>query len=204
VPDTISIRRRTVTRICRSDLMVVDDIGMLPAGQEAAEAFYRITDAAYERRSMTVTSNIHPAGFDTIMPKTLATATVDRLLHRAHLVITKGDSPARRTPISRPRSSSLTWTPRARTAAGRAARRRAPARPARALWKSARGHGQKASTSRTRAGPRRAGRSLSRSPVTPPAHLQPGRRESRHDGRHDNTDPREPPPPATSPQRQIP
>jgi len=50
---------------------------MLPAGQDAAEAFYRITDAAYERRSVAVTSNIHPSGFDTIMPKTLATATVD-------------------------------------------------------------------------------------------------------------------------------
>ena len=61
---------RTVTRICRSDLIVVDDIGMLPAGQDAAEAFYRITDAAYERRSVAVTSNIHPSGFDTIMPKT--------------------------------------------------------------------------------------------------------------------------------------
>ena len=49
---------------------------MLPAGQDAAEAFYRITDAAYERR-VAVTSNIHPSGFDSIMPKTLATATVD-------------------------------------------------------------------------------------------------------------------------------
>ena len=65
---------------------------MLPAGQDAAEAFYRITDAAYERRSVAVTSNIHPSGFDTIMPKTLATATVDRLLHHAHLVLAKGDS----------------------------------------------------------------------------------------------------------------
>jgi DNA replication protein DnaC len=83
---------RTVTRICRSDLIVVDDIGMLPAGQEAAEAFYRITDAAYERRSLAVTSNIHPSGFDTIMPKTLATASVDRLLHHAHLVQTNGES----------------------------------------------------------------------------------------------------------------
>jgi DNA replication protein DnaC len=83
---------RTVTRICRSDLIVVDDIGMLPAGQDAAEAFYRVTDTAYERRSVAVTSNIHPSGFDTIMPKTLATATVDRLLHHAHLVVTAGDS----------------------------------------------------------------------------------------------------------------
>jgi DNA replication protein DnaC len=81
---------RTVSRICRVDLIVIDDIGMLPAGQEAAEAFYRIVDAAYERRSVAVTSNIHPSGFDTIMPKTLATASVDRLLHHAHLVLTKG------------------------------------------------------------------------------------------------------------------
>jgi hypothetical protein len=47
----------------------VDDIGMLPAGQDSAEAFYRIIDAAYERRSIAVTRNIHPSGFDTIMPK---------------------------------------------------------------------------------------------------------------------------------------
>ena len=50
---------------------------MLPAGQDAAEAFYRITDAAYERRSVAVSSNLHPSGFDELMPKTLATATVD-------------------------------------------------------------------------------------------------------------------------------
>ena len=68
---------RTVARICRCDLIVVDDIGMLPVGQDAAEAFYRIVDAAYERRSLAVTSNIHPSGFDTIMPKTLATANMD-------------------------------------------------------------------------------------------------------------------------------
>ncbi len=83
---------RVVARICRSELIVVDDIGMLPAGQEAAEAFYRVVDAAYERRSVAVTSNLHPSGFDTIMPKTLATATVDWLLHHAHVVLTEGAS----------------------------------------------------------------------------------------------------------------
>jgi DNA replication protein DnaC len=83
---------RVVARICRSDLIVIDDIGMLPSGQDAAEAFYRVVDAAYEKRSVAVTSNLHPAGFDTIMPKTLATASVDRLLHHAHLVATEGPS----------------------------------------------------------------------------------------------------------------
>lgn len=83
---------RTIARICGNDLIVVDDIGMLPVAPESAEALYRVVDAAYERRSIALTSNIHPSGFDTIMPKTIATATVDRLLHHAHLVATKGDS----------------------------------------------------------------------------------------------------------------
>src|SRR6266487_4337224 len=63
---------KAVTRILRADLVVVDDI--------------------YERRSVAVSSNLHPAGFDELMPKTLATATVDRLLHHAHLCVTRGDS----------------------------------------------------------------------------------------------------------------
>jgi hypothetical protein len=44
---------------------------------DAAEGFYRLIDAAYERRAMAVSSNPHPVGFDEIMPKTLATATID-------------------------------------------------------------------------------------------------------------------------------
>jgi DNA replication protein DnaC len=39
---------RTITKITRADLIVVDDIGMLPAGHPAAEAIYRVIDAAYE------------------------------------------------------------------------------------------------------------------------------------------------------------
>lgn len=33
-----------------------------------------------------------PAGFDELLPKTLATAPVDRFKHHAHLVITDDDS----------------------------------------------------------------------------------------------------------------
>ena len=61
-----------------------------PPGRLTGEAFYRVVDAAYERRSIAVTSNLHPSGFDTIMPKTLATATVDRLLHHATSLLTEG------------------------------------------------------------------------------------------------------------------
>lgn len=83
---------RAITRLMRSDLVIVDDIGLLPVSPDAAEGFYRLVDAAYERRAMAVSSNLHPSGFDEIMPKTLATATVDRLLHHAHVVVTSGES----------------------------------------------------------------------------------------------------------------
>ncbi|MEU0942324.1 IS21-like element helper ATPase IstB [Streptomyces canus] len=83
---------RAMTRLIRTDLIIVDDIGLLPVSPDAAEGFYRLVDAAYERRALAVSSNLHPSGFDEIMPKTLATATVDRLLHHAHVVVTQGES----------------------------------------------------------------------------------------------------------------
>ena len=39
-----------------------------------------------------MSSNLHPAGFDELMPNTLATAPVDRLLHHAHVCVTEGQS----------------------------------------------------------------------------------------------------------------
>ena len=83
---------KAIARLTRVDLVIVDDIGMLPVGADAAEGFYRLVDAAYEHRSLAVSSNLHPSGFDELMPKTLATATVDRLLHHAHICLTDGDS----------------------------------------------------------------------------------------------------------------
>ena len=68
-------------------MIIVDDIGMLTVGEDAAEGFYRLVDACYEKHSLAVSSNLHPAGFDEIIPKTLATATVDRLLHHAHTCV---------------------------------------------------------------------------------------------------------------------
>jgi len=85
--DTVN---RAIGRLIRADLIVIDDIGMLAVSADAAEALFRVVDAAYEQRSIALTSNIHPAGFDELMPKTLAAATVDRLLHHAHVLLTEG------------------------------------------------------------------------------------------------------------------
>ena len=87
--DTVT---KAIARILHADIVMIDDIGLLPVGTDAAEGLYRLVDAAYEKRSVAVSSNLHPAGFDELMPKTLATATVDRLLHHAHICQTSGDS----------------------------------------------------------------------------------------------------------------
>src|SRR5215218_8627864 len=63
--DSIS---KAIRRIARLDLIIVDDIGMLAVGEDAAEGFYRLVDACYEKRSLAVSSNLHPAGFDELMP----------------------------------------------------------------------------------------------------------------------------------------
>lgn len=83
---------KAIKRIMRADVIVIDDIGLLPVNTETAEALYRVVDAAYEKRTIALSSNLHPAGFDELMPKTIANATVDRLLHHAHVVLTTGDS----------------------------------------------------------------------------------------------------------------
>ncbi len=83
---------KAITRLLRVDLVIVDDIGLLPVAADAAEAFYRLIDAAYEKRSLAISSNVHPAGFDELLPATLAAAGVDRLLHHAHVILTQGDS----------------------------------------------------------------------------------------------------------------
>lgn len=83
---------KAIKRIIKAELICIDDIGLLPVTTDTAEALYRVVDAAYEKRSIAMSSNLHPAGFDELMPKTIANSTVDRLMHHAHLVVTSGDS----------------------------------------------------------------------------------------------------------------
>ena len=66
---------KAIAKIVRAELIVIDDVGLLPVGADAAEGLYRIVEAAYERKSVAISSNLHPSGFDELMPKTLATAT---------------------------------------------------------------------------------------------------------------------------------
>lgn len=64
VDDTVA---KSFARITRADLIIVDDIGLLPVSEDAAEVC-RLVDTAYERRSLAVSSNLHPSKARTFPP----------------------------------------------------------------------------------------------------------------------------------------
>ena len=51
---------------------MIDDIGLSPVATDAGERLYRVVDAAYEKQSVSISSNLRPAGFGELMPTTLA------------------------------------------------------------------------------------------------------------------------------------
>src|SRR5207244_9408056 len=61
---------RAVQAILRARLIVVDDIGLLPVSPDAAEGFFRLVDAAYEKRSVAVRLNLRPAVFHDVLTRT--------------------------------------------------------------------------------------------------------------------------------------
>jgi DNA replication protein DnaC len=77
-------------RLAHVQLLIVDDFCLQSLDATETADFYEICVERHQQNSTIITSNREPNGFDTIMPKTLATATVDRLLHHAHLIITQG------------------------------------------------------------------------------------------------------------------
>ena len=89
IDDTIA---KAFTPILKADLVIVDDIGLLPISADAAEGLYRLVDICYEQRSVAVSSNLHPSGFDQLIDHNIASALVDRLMHHAHIVVTEGES----------------------------------------------------------------------------------------------------------------
>src|SRR2546430_535811 len=76
----------------------MDDVGLLPVSADAAEGLFRVIDAALLTRNGRSRSppTSTQSGFDELMPKSIATATVDPLLPHAHVLITESHDSYRR------------------------------------------------------------------------------------------------------------
>ena len=82
-----------LVRLGRYPLLVVDEVGYIPFEPEAANLFFQLVSARYERASLIVTSN-KPFGRwgEVFGDDIVAAAMIDRLVHHADVVALKGDS----------------------------------------------------------------------------------------------------------------
>jgi DNA replication protein DnaC len=80
-------------RLGRYPLLVIDEVGYIPFEAEAANLFFQLVSARYERASLIVTSN-KPFGRwgEVFGDDVVAAAMIDRLVHHAEVVALKGDS----------------------------------------------------------------------------------------------------------------
>ena len=82
-----------LVRLGRYPLLVVDEVGYIPFEAEAANLFFQLVAARYERASLIVTSN-KPFGRwgEVFGDEVVAAAMIDRLVHHAEVISLKGDS----------------------------------------------------------------------------------------------------------------
>jgi DNA replication protein DnaC len=80
-------------RLGRYPLLVIDEVGYVPFEPEAANLFFQLVAARYERASLIVTSN-KPFGRwgEVFGDEIVAAAMIDRLVHHAEVIALKGDS----------------------------------------------------------------------------------------------------------------
>ena len=87
-----TLERRFQTYL-RPDLLVLDDFGLKPLHPPAPEDLYDVINERYERGSILLTSNRAPEEWPELFGSPLlASAGLDRLLHRAHMVVITGTS----------------------------------------------------------------------------------------------------------------
>ena len=86
-------RQAELVRLGRYPLLVIDEVGYIPFEPEAANLFFQLVSARYERASLIVTSN-KPFGRwgEVFGDDVVAAAMIDRLVHHAEVVALKGDS----------------------------------------------------------------------------------------------------------------
>jgi len=80
------------------DLLVCDEIGYLPLGQQGSNLFFQVISARHEKKSTVITTNLPFAAWGNIFDSTTAaTAIADRLVHNSEILILEGKSYRQRT-----------------------------------------------------------------------------------------------------------
>lgn len=83
-------------------LLIIDEIGYLPIGEQEAKMFFQLIDKRYEAKSTIVTSNISLSEWGSIFDDNMiASAILDRLVHHSSIVNIMGNSFRTATALSK-------------------------------------------------------------------------------------------------------
>lgn len=84
---------RLLMRLARADVLVLDDWGLMPVGDQDRQDLLEILEDRYDVRATIITSQLAPGLWhDYLGHPTLADAICDRVVHHAHRIELKGES----------------------------------------------------------------------------------------------------------------
>jgi DNA replication protein DnaC len=84
---------RLKAQLGKLDLLVLDELGYVPASKIGAELLFDVISTSYERTSLIVTTNLpFERWTEVLLDASLTAAALDRLTHRCHIVETGGES----------------------------------------------------------------------------------------------------------------
>lgn len=84
---------RRLARLVEVDVLIVDDLGLMPLKGDEPADLYELIRLRYERRAIVITSNRSAAEWPGVFgDPLLASAAVDRLRHHAHIIEIDGPS----------------------------------------------------------------------------------------------------------------
>ena len=80
-------------RLSKLDLLILDELGYVPASKAGAELLFDVIGTAYERTSVVVTTNLPFEQWPEVLgSERLTGAALDRLTHRCTILETGGES----------------------------------------------------------------------------------------------------------------
>ena len=84
---------RLKSQLAKLDLLILDELGYVPASQIGSELLFDVISTAYERHSVIVTTNLPFENWTEVLgSERLTGATLDRLTHRCHILEAGGES----------------------------------------------------------------------------------------------------------------
>lgn len=84
---------RLKKQLAKLDLLILDELGYVPASKAGSELLFDVISTAYERLSLIVTTNLPFENWTEVLgSERLTGATLDRLTHRCHIIETRGES----------------------------------------------------------------------------------------------------------------